>query len=336
MYKVKCKECNKEFDDNAKQCPNCGYKNKLDLSFYLKEENNNICFNCGNKINKEDIFCTKCGNKKNTYKSKIFKIKNLIKVVYKRNKLISKIILILLLFVVIGIIYCNHFNNDMLKAEKLYNDKNFYEAENIIKKYPINFNNNIYKKIKATKNLTIYYDELSKYENDIEDYTRIIRSLLIGYEKCENEVYLKKRAIEKQAINDLKNVYRNELIYTYKLSDEEIRSLNSLEDEELNKQLEKKAKELIKSNTCELGNIDVLYYSRYSYKISVTLKNDNGCTWNIKSYSKVRVHFDDSSYEDVYLGTNINLKADEQYTFSNCYLDSDNKYKKILYISFLG
>ena len=64
----------------------------------------------------------------------------------------------------------------------------------------------------------------------------------------------------------------------------------------------------------ELRNIDVLSYYGSGYKMSVTLKNNNGCTWNIKSYSEVRVYFTDDSYEDVYLGTNINLKADETYT----------------------
>ena len=45
--------------------------------------------------------------------------------------------------------------------------------------------------------------------------------------------------------------------------------------------------------------------------MSVTLQNNNGCTWNIKSYSEVRVNSTDYSYEEVYLGTNIDLKADE-------------------------
>src|SRR5699024_5171934 len=95
------------------------------------------------------------------------------------------------------------------------------------------------------------------------------------------------------------------------------------------------AKEVIKSNTCELRNIDVLSYYQYGYKMSVKLKNNNGCTWNIKSYSEVRVYFTDGSYEDVYLGTNINLKADETYTFNDCYLGSDNKNKTIRSVTFI-
>ena len=58
-------------------------------------------------------------------------------------------------------------------------------------------------------------------------------------------------------------------------------------------------------------NVNVVNYSKYVYKMSVTLQNNNGCTWNIKSYSEVRVNSTDYSYEEVYLGINIDLKADE-------------------------
>ena len=52
MAKIKCAECKKEIDDKTKQCPNCGYKNKLDINLYLKEQNNNnICTKCGKKLN---------------------------------------------------------------------------------------------------------------------------------------------------------------------------------------------------------------------------------------------------------------------------------------------
>lgn len=336
MAKIKCKECNKEIEDNTKQCPNCGYKNKLDLDLYLKVKECNKCPKCGNKINENDSFCTKCGYKKNNFKSKTSNIKKLIKVIYKRNKLISKIIIALILFVIIGVIYTNNFNSDMLKAEEYYNNKEFYEAEKIVKKYPINLNNATYKKVQATKYLTFYYDKLGKYDDDIEDYTRVIKSLLRGYERCEDELSIKKEEIEKQAINDLKDLYRYELVYTYKLSDEDIKSLSSLKSEELDNQLKKIAKETIKSNTCELRNIEVINYSKYGYKMFVYLKNNNGCTWNIKSYSTVRVYFTDGSYENVYLGTNINLKADETYTFDDCYLGSDNKNKTIRSVSFIG
>lgn len=336
MYKIICEECKKEIDDTTKQCPNCGYKNKLDLDLYLKVKECNKCPNCGNKISKNDRFCTKCGYKKNDFKSKTSNIKELIKVVYKRNKLISRIIIALILFVIIGVIYTNNFNSDMLKAEKYYNNKEFYKAESIIEKYPIYFNNKTYRKIKATKYLTMYYDELKEYDDDIEDYTSIIKSLLMGYERCEEKLSKEQKEIEKQAIEDLKSLFRYELLYTYKLSEDEIKELNSLEKEELDSQLKKIAKEEIKSNTCELRNIVVLSYYQYDYEMSVNLKNNNGCTWNIKSYSEVRVYFTDGSYEDVYLGTNINLKADEQYTFSDCYLGSSNKYKTIKSVSFIG
>ena len=184
MSKIICEKCNKEIDDTTKQCPNCGYKNKLDLDLYLKVKECNKCPKCGNKISKNDSFCTKCGYKKNNFKSKTSNIKELVKVVYKRNKLISKIIIALILFVIIGVIYTNNFNSDMLKAEEYYNSKEFYEAEKIVKKYPINLNNATYKKVQATKYLTFYYYKLGKYDDDIEDYTSVIKSLLRGYENC--------------------------------------------------------------------------------------------------------------------------------------------------------
>ena len=338
MYKIICEECKKEIDDTTKQCPNCGYKNKLNIDLYLKSNNNinNICPKCGEKLKKQDSFCTKCGYKRNNFKTKLSKIRDLVRVMYIRNKRTTFLIVILLLFILLSIIYFNNFNKDMLKAETLYNNKEFYKDESIIEKYPIYFNNKTYRKIKATKYLTMYYDELNEYDDDIEDYTSIIKSLLMGYERCEEKLSKEQKEIEKQAIEDLKSLFRYELLYTYKLSEDEIKELNSLEKEELDSQLKKIAKEEIKSNTCELRNIVVLSYYQYDYEMSVNLKNNNGCTWNIKSYSEVRVYFTDGSYEDVYLGTNINLKADEQYTFSDCYLGSSNKYKTIKSVSFIG
>ena len=91
----------------------------------------------------------------------------------------------------------------------------------------------------------------------------------------------------------------------------------------------------IKNAVESLFNVKVLNYSKYGTKMSVTLKNNNGCTWNIKSYSEVRVNFTDGSYEEVYLGTNIDLKADEKYTFNDCYLGSDNKNKTIKSVAFI-
>lgn len=336
MHKIICEECKKEIDDNNKQCPNCGYKNKLNIDLYLKEQNNNnICPKCGEKLKKQDSFCTKCGCKRNNFKTKLSKIRDLVRVIYIRNKRTAFLIVILLLFILTSIIYYNIFNKDMLKAETLYNNKEFYKAESIIEKYPIYFNNKTYRKIKATKYLTMYYDELKEYDDDIEDYISVIKSLLRGYERCEEELSKEQKEIEKQAIQDLKSLFRYELLYTYKLSEDEIKELNSLEKEELDSQLKKIVKEIIKSNTCELRNIDVLSYYQYGYKMSVTLQNNNGCTWNIKSYSEVRVNFTDGSYEEVYLGTNIDLKADEKYTFNDCYLGSDNKNKTIRSVTFI-
>ena len=156
MYKIICEECKKEIDDNTKKCPNCGYKNKLNIDLYLKEQNNNnICPKCGEKLKKQDSFCTKCGCKRNDFKTKLSKIKDLVRVIYIRNKKIVTMLSLLLIFMLISIAYYNNFNKDMLKAETLYNSKDYYEAEKIIEKYPIHFNNTTYRRIKATKYLLI-------------------------------------------------------------------------------------------------------------------------------------------------------------------------------------
>ncbi len=337
MTKIICEECKKEIDDTHKQCPHCGYKNKLNIDLYLKEQNtNNICPKCCKKLNKNDIFCTKCGTKKNDFKTTISKIIDVIKVIYKRNKIIINISAIILIFLLTSIIYCNNFNKDMVKAERLYNNHKYYEAENIIEKYPIHFNNETYRKINATKFIATYYNSLSVYNDDTtDDYINTIKNLLWGYERCDEELSLKPKDVEKQAIEDFKKLFRYTLQYDYKISETKTKELLNLNKDERDKQIEKLAKEIKKANTCEKNNIDVLRYDKYGYKMSVTLKNNNGCSWNIKSYSEVRVYFTDGSYEDVYLSTNINLKADESYTFSGCYLGSDNEYKTIRSVSFI-
>lgn len=335
MKKYTCKECNKKIDDTTKQCPNCGCKNKLDIDLYLKEQGeNNICTKCGAKLNKNDSFCTRCGCKKRNAKNKLKKVKELIMVIYKRNKLIFNFIIALVLFIIIGMIYINNFNRDMIKAEKYYTQKNFYEAELIVNKYPISFNNTTYRKIKATKYLTRYYSLLSE-DDDIEDYTKIIRRLLIGYEMCENELTKELQQIEKKAITDLKDLFRYTLVYTYNLSDDDISTINGLDGEEFENKLNEIAKSAKKFNTCEIENIAVLDYYKYDDKMSVMLKNRNGCTWNIEKISQVRVYFTDGSYKNVFLGTDINLKADETYTFHDCYLGYNNKRKTINRVIFI-
>lgn len=38
--KIICSECKKEIEDTCKQCPNCGFKNKLNTELYLKTSPN--------------------------------------------------------------------------------------------------------------------------------------------------------------------------------------------------------------------------------------------------------------------------------------------------------
>ena len=47
-----------------------------------------------------------------------------------------------------------------------------------------------------SKNTMIIYDELKEYDDDIEDYTSVIESLLRGYERCEEELSKEQKEIE--------------------------------------------------------------------------------------------------------------------------------------------
>ena len=57
MALIKCKECNKEISDKAKQCPHCGFENNIITCPECKKEienNVNTCPNCGFEIQKEN------------------------------------------------------------------------------------------------------------------------------------------------------------------------------------------------------------------------------------------------------------------------------------------
>lgn len=91
----------------------------------------------------------------------------------------------------------------------------------------------------------------------------------------------------------------------------------------------------IKSNICLSNKVRVMQHSKSKSKITVTLKNTNGCSWNIKSTSKIRVNFTDDSYETVYLSNNITLKSRESYTFKDCYPGSSNESKTVKNVNFI-
>ena len=48
-----CKQCNIEYTDNIKFCPECGTK---------LENVRNTCPNCGTEYNEGQKFCSECGN----------------------------------------------------------------------------------------------------------------------------------------------------------------------------------------------------------------------------------------------------------------------------------
>lgn len=335
MYKVVCKECKKTTDDTNKKCPNCGYKNKLDVELYLKKQtNNNICPKCGNKLSKKDVFCTKCGYKKDNFITKIKNVIELLQVVIARNKRIFFLSIGAIFLIIFSIVYSFNFNRDMAEADRLYDAKEFSDAEKLIDKYPIHFNNDIYDKINATKHYTRYYETADYYEEK-EDYKRVVDSLLKGYEQCLRASINEDGDIEKKALNELKDLYRQTLYIRYDISNDDVQELINLEDAELDSRLDDIAEQIEKNNTCDKSQIDVVSYGKYRNHINVTLKNNNGCTWNIKSYSEIRVYFTDGSYEDAYLGVNINLESDERYTFEDCYLGSNNEDKTVRSVTFI-
>lgn len=53
MGVIKCSECNTEFDDKKKKCPNCGSEVVEEVTF--------TCGNCGQEVNSEATSCPNCG-----------------------------------------------------------------------------------------------------------------------------------------------------------------------------------------------------------------------------------------------------------------------------------
>lgn len=226
MYKIICEECKKEIDDNTKQCPNCGYKNKLNIDLYLKEQsNNNICHKCGEKLNKQDSFCTKCGTKKN--KIKASNIVELIKTIFKRNKLIIIISIIILSLLSILIIENNNFNRDIEKAKQYYNDKEFYEVSKIVDKYSLlHKNDEFIKKYNYIKYLLTDYtiaNPQSKYRDDKDKLKYLIR----GYSEClEKKI---NNDWEQELVDEVKGFYYRAINNIVSLSKSEIEEISKLE-----------------------------------------------------------------------------------------------------------
>ena len=113
--KIICEECKKEIDDKSKKCHNCGYKNKLNKELYLKVDDINHCPKCGNKLNKNEDYCTKCGSKKKAVNNK--GIINLLKTIILRNKLIIICGVLTIIILAFFIIDNYNFKKDIELAE---------------------------------------------------------------------------------------------------------------------------------------------------------------------------------------------------------------------------
>ena len=283
-------------------------------------------------------YCKKCFkdisekefNEYNGYCESCYKEKPKIE---KRNKKYLYLSLILLVvFIIIFIIIDNiNFKKDIFQAKIYYASQEYSKAQEILNKYPLHKSNEDYKKIEESKNFTTYY-ELS----NSKDKELAIKYLVYGYSKCLDNIE-STNDLTSQVAKEISSVYKNKLYYTYEINTTNLNELVELvgEAEKLEQKISTIVSEIEKANTCEKSNVKVISYDKSGYELDVTLRNENGCTWEIKSYSEVRVYFTDSSYEDVHLGTNINLKSNQEYTFYDCYLGSNNKYKGIRRIVFI-
>ena len=68
---MKCLRCGKIVDDKCTICPDCGFqisKNSLEGTRYNAEQNNcgngSFCAYCGTHLEETDVFCPKCGRRK--------------------------------------------------------------------------------------------------------------------------------------------------------------------------------------------------------------------------------------------------------------------------------
>ena len=85
----------------------------------------------------------------------------------------------------------------------------------------------------------------------------------------------------------------------------------------------------IKSSLSSPTKVKVINYDKSGTDLEVTLQNNNETSYKITEYSKVRITFDDGSYDTAYLSSNITLEPQEKYTFEDCYIGYSNKSKYI-------
>lgn len=338
MRKIVCKECNQEIDITSKKCPNCGYKNKI--AFSLNDfKNSMICNNCGKELTNEDEFCPNCGKKKNSFLDKLKYILEYLIIIFKRNKIFLIIgIIIIILLIVLAVERINY-SKDISLAISYYEDGDYADARKITSKYPsfLHFTDYDYLKIENSFMFTYDYEQYERaMDGYFEDYEEAVKNLIYGYKNClraiTNDYY---KDYEKEVASELREIYKSTLLSEFGIGQDELNELINLESDVLEDKIAEIAEQTETENTCELRNIRVINYSKYKDDLTVRLKNNNGCDWDIKSYSEVRVYFTDGSYEDVYLGVNVNLEAGETYTFNDCYLGYRNENKTISRVTFI-
>ena len=90
-----------------------------------------------------------------------------------------------------------------------------------------------------------------------------------------------------------------------------------------------------KSSLSSPTKVKVINYDKSGTDLEVTLQNNNETSYKITEYSKVRITFDDGSYDTAYLSSNITLEPQEKYTFEDCYIGYSNKSKYIKSVTFI-
>lgn len=253
---------------------------------------------------------------------------------HNKNKVLVAIVIISIISIIMVISFINenhNFKKDIALAQSYYESKEFYKVSEIFDKYSHKHKNDDFiKKYNYIQYLLTDYKMASL--RSITENEKILY-LFWGYRNCLDKKT--NNDWEKNLVEEAKDIYYSTLHSITSLNKNKIEEIAKLDNDILEIKVKELARISEKSKTCEKSNIKIVKYSASSPHITVTLKNTNGCTWNIKSYSKIRVYFTDQSYEDVYLSTNINLGKDESYTFSDCYLGSSNKLKTVSGVTFI-
>lgn len=300
MSKILCENCKKEIDISSKKCPYCV------------------------------MVITKSKRK---YKL----IPEFLKSASPKNKILFWILSIVVIIILLFLIENLSFKIEIKKAKEFYNNQEFAKVEKIVDRYALlHKNDEFIIKYKFIEPLVLGYKWSGVDSNDYSYDDLTMEFLLWGYKNC-TEVKINNET-DRNWVNEVKKIYHDAInrITGLNLSYLEIEDISKLSEEKQKEKITELMEKEAEKYKCDETGIKITNYTKHDNKISVTIKNNNACTWTIKSYSEVRVFFTDNSYEDVYLSTNIDLMANDTYTFNGCYLGYNNSNKVIKNVIFIN